>query len=160
MTYFRIKYSADWFRGKKIPGEKKSLTLKKIFHGVQFSILGKSCTLVCQEKILTPEFWEKEILTQTKSPLKSQRVGPKRLTLKLQFWCENDFLFSCKKLIFTRKVSHLASLWKWEFHGTRKWLGLRHPRGRRGHVLGFHMMSTKFNTKNYRSSRVFSFMKY
>ena len=40
---------------------------------------------LCQEKILSPEFWEKEILNQTKSPLKSQRVGPKRLSPMLQF---------------------------------------------------------------------------
>ena len=30
-------------------------------------------------------------------------------------WYENDFLLKCKKLIFTRKVLHLASFINWEF---------------------------------------------
>lgn len=39
----------------------------------------KSYTVECWEKILSPEFWGKKILTQTKShihPIKSQKDDP------------------------------------------------------------------------------------
>ena len=35
-------------------------------------------------------------------------------------WYENYFYSYAKKLIFTRKVLHLASFWKWEFLKLRR----------------------------------------
>ena len=43
-----------------------------------------------------------------------------RLSAKLLVWKWLRILMQIK-LIFTRKVLHLALLWKWEIFGTRKW---------------------------------------
>ena len=55
-------------------------------------------------------------------------IGDTRLGLCFKtrvqsYWYENDFLYVMRrKLIFQlTNVLHLASLWKWDFFGTRKW---------------------------------------
>ena len=55
-------------------------------------------------------------------------IGDTRLSLCFKtrvqsYWYENDFLYVMRrKLIFQlTNVLHLASLWKWDFFGTRKW---------------------------------------
>ena len=60
------------------------------------------------------------VLLNVNRPFPSRPKPLARLSAKSLLW-KWFFILMQMKLIFTRKILHLGSFWKWEFFGTRKW---------------------------------------
>ena len=129
MSYYKIKVISTFSKSHTLyqvePPKSFSpphYILLKSFETAEINLVLIDCKIICDPSIklsikLRKMLWTTQMIRRKwrfRVPLSFSWKA--RLRTKPLIWkCFFIFIFTQIKLIFTRKVSHLASFWKWEF---------------------------------------------